>query len=61
METALELFKKEIGKAFKDYVNSEGCTCCQDVPSHKKAEQELAELLDCPMYADGSGYDWSKL
>jgi hypothetical protein len=44
--------------AIADYMQSEGCSCCQDVDAHKEHEKKLAELLDVPMYQDGSGYNF---
>lgn len=49
-----------IRQAFADYYQSEGCSCCQDVPAHKEAAKRLAELLNVPAYKDGSGYDFYK-
>lgn len=47
-------------KAVADYMWSEGCSCCQNVKAHEKAEARLAELLKPDAYEDGSGWDWGK-
>jgi hypothetical protein len=62
MKNNIELnkFKIEIRQALADYISSEGCSCCQSIDRHNKAEAELANLLDVPKYSDGSGYDFSK-
>jgi len=52
--------KEKIRNALADYISSEGCSCCQNVSVHEEAEKRLAELLDVPMYSDGSGYDFYK-
>lgn len=49
---------EQVRTAFADYWWSEGCTCCQDTDAHKKAEAELAALLQVPKYDDGSGFNW---
>ena len=49
-----------IRKAVADYMWSEGCSCCQKVKPHEKAEARLAELLKPDAYDDGSGWDWYK-
>ncbi len=51
---------KLVRQALADYVQSEGCSCCQDREGHALAAKQLAELLDVPLYADGSGYDFTK-
>lgn len=55
----LNKFKKEIRTAIADYLQSEGCSCCEggDHDNHKSA---IAKLLNVPMYQDKSGYDFSK-
>lgn len=47
-------------KAVADYKWSEGCSCCQNVKAHEKADARLAELLKPDAYEDGSGWNWSK-
>lgn len=51
---------KELREAIANYMYSEGCTCCQAVDSHREHKKKLAELLNVPMYEDGSGYDFFK-
>ena len=53
-----ELIK--IREAVANYMRSEGCSCCRDDDAHREHKKILAELLDVPMYEDGSGYDFSK-
>lgn len=53
-------FKEKIRTALADYMNSEGCGCCEDHKDHDKAEEILAKLLDVPAYKDYSGYDFGK-
>jgi len=55
-----ELLKQLIRQAIADYMASEGCGCCSDAEWHAENEKKLAELLDVPMYEDGSGYDFAK-
>lgn len=57
---AHEEFIAHVRAAFADYWYAEGCSCCRDIEKHDKAARELAQLLDVPMYADKSGYDFSK-
>ena len=51
---------KQIRTALADYMYSEGCGCCRDREDHTANEKRLGELLDVPMYDDGSGYDFSQ-
>ena len=51
--------KKEIRAAIADYMQSEGCSCCQDYEAHKKHKKRLAKLLSVKPYSDGSGYDFT--
>lgn len=53
-------YRRALRKAVADYMNSEGCSCCQNVDAHEKHKAELARLLHVPKYPDGSGYDFSK-
>ena len=47
----------EIKKAFVDYYDSEGCTCCENVEEHKIALDKIAALLNFKKYSDNSGYN----
>ena len=47
-------------QAVADYMYSEGCSCCEDIDAHKEHSKKLAELLNVPMYSDGSGYDFGQ-
>lgn len=49
---------KELRNAVADYMTSEGCSCCRDIEAHDRHTKRLAELLDVPMYEDGSGYNF---
>lgn len=49
---------REIRRALADYIVSEGCSCCQDTPTHNEAANRLAKLLRVPKYADGSGFNF---
>lgn len=46
--------------AVANYVQSEGCDCCQG-GNHSEHKKALAELLKVPMYSDGSGYDFNAI
>lgn len=51
---------QQVRQALADYIRSEGCSCCQNVPAHQAAAERLAKLLDVPRFDDNSGYDfWS--
>ncbi len=50
----------KIRQALADYIQSEGCSCCQDKDRHGEAAEALAALLSVPMYKDRSGYDFGK-
>lgn len=51
---------KEVRQAVADYMSSEGCSCCRDIPAHEKHAERLARLLKVPAYDDGSGYEFGK-
>ena len=51
---------EKIRQAVADYMQSEGCSCCQDSDAHAIAKKQLAQLLNVPKYKDGSGYDFGK-
>ena len=48
----------EVRKAIANYMYSEGCSCCQDVDSHREHKAQLAKLLKVAKYKDGSGYNF---
>lgn len=50
---------KAIRQAVADYMQSEGCSCCEG-SDHAEHEARLAKLLRVPRYKDGSGYDFPK-
>jgi len=49
-----------IRTAVADYMESEGCSCCQDVNAHKQHEKVLAKMLRVKAYSDKSGYDFRR-
>lgn len=51
---------KDIRRALADYMQSEGCSCCQNKDKHDAAKEVLAKLLRVPKYSDGSGYDFNR-
>jgi hypothetical protein len=51
---------EQIRQAVADYIQSEGCSCCQNIDAHVAAKKQLAQLLNVPKYKDGSGYDFGK-
>lgn len=50
----------EIRRAVADYMDSEGCSCCQDVEAHKKNTATLGKMLNVQKYVDSSGYDFRR-
>lgn len=50
---------KLIRQAVADYIQSEGCGCCEG-DSHGDDGKVLAELLKVPKYKDGIGYNFGK-
>ena len=55
-----DYFRDEIRQAFADYHATEGCSCCEDINGHEKADNRLAELLNPEPYNNGSGFAWEK-
>lgn len=55
LQTILNILKG----AFSQYWLSEGCSCCEDTPSHEAAGEKIGELLNFDMLEDGSGYDFT--
>jgi hypothetical protein len=53
-------FRKLVRNAVAEYIDSEGCQCCQNVEKHKFDTERLGKLLNVPMYKDKSGYDFGK-
>jgi len=51
----------DIRRAVADYMQSEGCSCCQDRDAHELHKATLGRLLRAPKYSDGSGYDFNKV
>lgn len=45
--------------AVANYMQSEGCSCCQG-SDHEYHKSILAMMLDVPSYSDGSGWDFDK-
>lgn len=51
--------QKAIRTATANYIETEGCGCCQG-SSHEEHRNILGKLLGVKRYSDGSGYDFSK-
>ena len=51
---------REVRQVIADYMQTEGCSCCQDIDGHKEKTEQLAKMLGVPKYDDGSGYDFYK-
>ena len=51
--------RAKLRRLIADYMESEGCSCCQNVDMHNAAKKALAMVLTVPAYQDGSGYDFS--
>lgn len=49
-----------IRRAIADYMQSEGCSCCQDVDGHREHKAALGKLLLVEPYSDGSGHDFNR-
>ncbi len=54
----MEKETKEIRQALADYMQSEGCGCCENTEEHTKSKAQLAKLLKVPKYSDGYGYGY---
>ena len=59
-EERLRRFRDQIRQAVANYMQSECCTCCQNVGAGEDNKTTLALLLNVPMYEDRSGWDFSK-
>jgi hypothetical protein len=53
------IYLEKIRQAVADYIESEGCGCCEKT-THGKHGEALAMLLAVPKYEDGSGYDFAR-
>ena len=42
------------------YLDTEGCTCCQDREPHEEALLAIGKIFGWPEFDDGSGTDWYK-
>ncbi len=60
MKDELKELRKNLRQAIADYMWSEGCSCCRDNDAHEAHKMRLAELLNVPLYGDGSGYNFRK-
>ena len=49
-----------VRRAVADYMQSEGCSCCENIEDHNEHEARLAKLLRVPKYRDGDGYDFAR-
>ena len=54
-----EINLKELRKAIADYIQSEGCSCCEGI-NHDEHKEILAKILKIPKHKDGSGYNFNK-
>ena len=50
----------KIRRAVADYMQTEGCSCCQDYEGHQEHRATLGKLLKVAKYTDRSGYDFSR-
>ena len=55
-----EIEIKEIRRLIADYMQSEGCDCCENTDKHNEVKKQLAKLLSVPEWKDGSGYNFNK-
>ena len=53
-----EELKAKLRNLIADYMRSEGCSCCQNTEMHDDIHRKLGELLDVPLYDDGSGHNF---
>lgn len=56
---SVRMFRKAVRQAVADYIQSEGCGCCESY-RHSDHKAKLAKLLRVPKYHDGSGYNFPK-
>ena len=52
--------RKMMRRMVADYMQSEGCSCCQNHDEHAKHKAALAKILNVKKYSDGSGYDFTR-
>jgi len=52
--------RESIRKALREYLRTEGCSCCEDTPAHVEALHQLGDLLSALPYSDNSGHDFDK-
>ena len=52
--------RRELRKAFADYMASEGCSCCRNEEEHGASEMRIAKLLKMKLYSDDSGIDYAR-
>lgn len=52
--------RKAIRRAVANYMQSEGCGCCQNTETHRVHAKVLAKLLRVPMFQDRSGFNFGK-
>lgn len=58
--TTLPDLRRALRVAIANYMNSEGCNCCQDYESHRIDRARIAKLLNVPRYSDKSGYNFRR-
>lgn len=52
--------RADMRRLIADYMSSEGCSCCRDIPAHEKHKAALGKVLAVKKYSDGSGYDFGR-
>lgn len=60
MEKPEDMPRRALRRAIADYMQSEGCSCCQNREKHEAAKAKIAKLLRVPKWKDGSGYNFNK-
>lgn len=60
INTAMRESLEEVREAVANYMQSEGCSCCQNITAHEMHTKVLGELLNVDKYSDDSGYEFSK-
>lgn len=59
MKETPQYHTKKLRTAIADYMQSEGCGCCEGA-NHLINKEVIAKLLRVPKYKDGSGYDFNR-